>query len=74
MKYRSRASFLGLLLGGGLLGFAAEAKVVERIVAVVNEDILLQSELNERVRPLLPQLQQIPDATMRQQRLDELRR
>lgn len=51
-----------------------EAKVVERIVAVVNKDIILLSELNERVRPLLPQLRQIPDPTMRAQRKEELRR
>ncbi len=74
MKCRSRAPSLGVLLLGLLLCLPIEAKVVERIVAVVNEDILLQSELNERIRPLLPQLQQIPDATTRQQRLDELRR
>jgi peptidyl-prolyl cis-trans isomerase SurA len=52
----------------------AEAKVVERIVAVVNKRILLLSQVNERVRPLVPQLQQIPDMTMRKQRLKQLRR
>ncbi len=30
----------------------AWAKVVERIVAVVNQEIVLLSELNERVRPM----------------------
>jgi peptidyl-prolyl cis-trans isomerase SurA len=52
----------------------AEAKVVERIVAVVNKRILLLSQVNERVRPLVSQLQQIPDMTMRKQRLKQLRR
>jgi parvulin-like peptidyl-prolyl isomerase len=53
---------------------AASAKVVERIVAVVNNNILLQSELNDRIRPLVPQLRQIPDAQLRKQRLAQLRR
>ncbi len=52
----------------------ALARVVERIVAVVNEDIILQSELNDRLRPLMAQLQQIQDPTARQQKLDELKR
>lgn len=51
-----------------------QAKVVERIVAVVNKNILLLSQVNERVRPMVPQLQQIPDVTMRKQRLKQLRR
>jgi peptidyl-prolyl cis-trans isomerase SurA len=53
---------------------AARAKLIERVAAVVNEDIILLSELNERLRPLLPQLQQIQDQTSRQQKLEELKR
>lgn len=53
---------------------AAEARVVERIVAVVNDEIVLLSGLDERVKPLMPQLQRISDPTMRAQKLDELRR
>ncbi len=52
----------------------AWAKVVERIVAVVNQEIVLLSELNERVRPMRRQLEKIKDKTMREQRTDELRR
>jgi peptidyl-prolyl cis-trans isomerase SurA len=52
----------------------AAARIVERIVAVVNSQILLQSELDDRLKPLIPQLQQLPDATARQQKLEELRR
>jgi peptidyl-prolyl cis-trans isomerase SurA len=52
----------------------ARARVVERVVAVVNEDIILLSELEERLQPMLPQLQQIPDETSRRQRLEEVRR
>ena len=50
------------------------ARVVERIVAVVNNDILLLSELDDRLRPMIPQLQQIPDEQARKQRLEQLRR
>lgn len=74
---RSRQSGLAaLLLAGALLALplSAGARVVERIVAVVNNEIVLLSDLNERLAPLMPQLRQIPDPTMRAQKLDELRR
>lgn len=70
---RFAASGLGLLLAALLSGGVASAKVVERIVAVVNNNILLLSELNDRIRPLVPQLRQIPDAQLRKQRLAQLR-
>ena len=53
---------------------APRARVVERIVAVVNDSILLQSELEERMRPLMPQLEQMPNQQIRKQRLEQLRR
>jgi peptidyl-prolyl cis-trans isomerase SurA len=62
------------LLMTALLAQAVQAKVIERIVAVVNSDIILLSELELRVRPMMPQLQQIPDPQMRAQKLEELRR
>jgi len=52
----------------------ATARVVERIVAVVNQEIVLLSELKDRLRPMARQLNRIKDKTMREQRLDELRR
>jgi len=52
----------------------ATAKVVERIVAVVNQQIILLSELKERVRPMARQFDRIKDKTMRAQRMDEMRR
>lgn len=52
----------------------AQARIVERIVAVVNEEILLLSDLEDRLRPLIPQLQQIPDQVAREQKLQELKR
>ena len=63
-----------LLLALLLVATPAAAKVVERIVAVVGNQIVLLSELQERVRPMARQLDQIKDKTMRAQRLDELRR
>ena len=63
-----------LLLALLLVAAPAAAKVVERIVAVVGNEIVLHSELEERVRPMARQLAQIKDKTMRAQRLDELRR
>lgn len=50
-----------------------EAKVIERVIAVVNDEILLQSELNERLMAMQGQLKQIPDPAMRKQRLEEMR-
>jgi peptidyl-prolyl cis-trans isomerase SurA len=49
-------------------------QVIERIVAVVNSDILLLSELEDRVAPFKGQLQQVADPTLRAQRLEQLRR
>lgn len=68
------AALVPLLLLMLALSPSANGRVVERIVAVVNNDILLQSELDERLRPLLPQLRQIPDQQTRAQRLQQLRR
>jgi hypothetical protein len=52
----------------------ALARVVERIVAVVNSSILLQSDLNARIRPMMSQIAEISDATLRNQRLEQRRR
>lgn len=66
-----RAAALASLLA---LASPAQGRVVERIIAVVNDEILLLSELEDRLRPLIPQLQQIPDAVAREQKYQELRR
>jgi peptidyl-prolyl cis-trans isomerase SurA len=63
-----------ILVGAALCATVARARVVERIVAIVNDDIVLLSELEDRLRPLYPQLQQIPDQTAREQKLQELKR
>lgn len=52
----------------------AQAEIVERIVAVVNDRIVLLSELNTRVREFLPKLAQIRDAKARQQQFRLLQR
>ncbi|MCA9663997.1 MAG: peptidylprolyl isomerase [Myxococcales bacterium] len=51
-----------------------QLRTVERIVGIVNDQILLLSQLNERLQPMIPRLQQIQDLTARQQKLAELRR
>ncbi len=59
-----------LVLGGALLSSTvARAEIVERIVAVVNDRIVLLSELNTRVREYLPKLAQIRDPKMRMRQL-----
>jgi peptidyl-prolyl cis-trans isomerase SurA len=51
-----------------------QEKIFERIVAVVNSDIILLSELEDRAAPYRAQLQQVPDAALREQRTEQLRR
>src|SRR5437868_1552822 len=47
---------------------AAHAAVVEKIVAVVNGEIILQSELEDRIRPMLAEVRKEPDPTLRRRR------
>jgi peptidyl-prolyl cis-trans isomerase SurA len=65
-------ALLGLvtLLGAGR---AARAEVVERIVAVVNKEIVLLSDIAERIAPMRPRLAQIPNPMQRKQQLAKLR-
>ena len=65
---------LAAVLAAGAGPGVASARVVERVVAVVNDNILLLGELNERIRPMMSQIEQIPDGQMRKQRLAQLRR
>jgi parvulin-like peptidyl-prolyl isomerase len=69
---RRSAIYLALALIT-LLASPAAGKVIERIVAVVNKNIILLSQVNERLRPLAQQLKQIPDPAMRKQKRGELR-
>lgn len=52
----------------------ARAEIVERIVAVVNDRVILLSELRMRVREHLPQLARIQDPKAREQQLAILQR
>ena len=52
----------------------AHARVVERIVAVVGDEIILESEVNERSRPFLQEIAALPDPAQRAQRTAALRR
>ena len=63
-----------VLCGVLLLPAVARAEIVERIVAVVNDRIVLLSELNTRVREYLPQLARIQDPKTRRQQLRLLQR
>lgn len=58
------------------LAFAAPARaaVVEKIVAVVNGEIILSSELEEKVRPMLAEVRKEPDPAARERREAGLRR
>jgi peptidyl-prolyl cis-trans isomerase SurA len=58
-----------------LLVSTAQARVIERIVAVVNSEIVTWSELEDVARPLLAQVAQIADPVEREQTRDrQLRR
>jgi peptidyl-prolyl cis-trans isomerase SurA len=59
VKLRNFLILLGILLSTGMVsnGQAAVGKL-DRIVAVVNEDVIAASELNSRVRELVTQLEQ----------------
>lgn len=59
---------------GVLYPVPARAEIVERVVAVVNNRIVLLSELNTRVREFLPKLAQIRDPKIRQQQFRLLQR
>ena len=52
----------------------ASAEVVEAIVAVVNDDVVLLSELRDRLQPYLPEIHALPSATEREARLAQAER
>ena len=76
MKMTAHRKFLTFAAGFGLLASsaAAQARTVERIVAVVGEDIVLESEMNERARPFLQEISALPDANQRKARAAAVRR
>ncbi|MGF1464761.1 MAG: SurA N-terminal domain-containing protein [Sandaracinaceae bacterium] len=52
----------------------ARAEVIERVVAVVNEEAIFLSDLRKRAAPILPQVLAAPTAAERMAALDELYR
>jgi peptidyl-prolyl cis-trans isomerase SurA len=64
------AAALAVLLAAS----AAHARVVERIVALVGEEVVLESEVNERARPFLEELASVQNQAQRAQRATALRR
>jgi peptidyl-prolyl cis-trans isomerase SurA len=70
----SRSLACALALGLGFAALArptpAEARIIERIVAVVNDQVILLSELRMRLREYQPQLDRIPDAATRQRQAE----
>ncbi|MBK6846184.1 MAG: peptidylprolyl isomerase [Proteobacteria bacterium] len=63
------------LLAWALAGAApARARVIERVVAVVNDEIILLSEVEQRAAPFAGQLASVADAEQRKLRRAQLRR
>jgi peptidyl-prolyl cis-trans isomerase SurA len=65
-----------ILLGAisAMLPSAADARVVEKIAALVGDDIILQSEVEERSAPLMAEVSAIPNASEREARANAVRR
>jgi peptidyl-prolyl cis-trans isomerase SurA len=53
---------------------AAHARVVEKIAALVGDDIILQSEVEDRATPLLTEIASIANASEREVRANAIRR
>lgn len=70
MKRSVRFAPLALLL----LSVSAHARTVEKIVAIVGDDIVLQSELDERVDMIMPTILAIKDPGERNARQSAIRR
>ncbi len=68
---------VGILLAATLHGVQAKTVLLDRIVAVVNDGVIMQSELNDRLREVKSQLQQQgtplpPTEVLKKQVLDRL--
>ncbi len=72
ISFRTSALWLAL----ALLAWpaAARARVVEKIAAVVGDDIILQSEVEDRAAPLLSEAESIANPTEREARANAIRR
>ncbi len=72
----NKSRFLPLAAGAFslLLSLPTQARVVERIVALVGDEVVLDSEVNERSRPFLEEIAAMPDPAQRAQRAAALKR
>lgn len=71
LRSRTMTLAIALVLFGTAGARLGHARVVERIAAVVNKQIILLSELSERIAPFEAQLARIPDEDTRQRRRNE---
>lgn len=71
-----RSLFLAAVLGAALSvqSTSAHAEIVDRIVAIVEDDAIFLSQLEKRLRPAERQLSQIPDTRVRAERREQLYR
>jgi parvulin-like peptidyl-prolyl isomerase len=61
-------------LGLVLLAWPAHARVVEKIAALVGDDLILQSEVEDRATPLLADIASISNPSERDARINAIRR
>jgi peptidyl-prolyl cis-trans isomerase SurA len=61
-------------LGLVLLAWPAHARVVEKIAALVGDDLILQSEVEDRATPLLADIASIANPSERDARINAIRR
>jgi peptidyl-prolyl cis-trans isomerase SurA len=71
---KHRAIALALVFVALALADRAQARLVEKVAAVVGNNIILASEVEEKAAPLLAEANRIPDQTKRTARASELRR
>jgi len=64
----------GIVLGLVLLAWPAHARVVEKIAALVGDDVILQSEVEDRAAPLLADIASITNPSEREARINAIRR
>jgi peptidyl-prolyl cis-trans isomerase SurA len=74
VKLRSLLAGTLLTLLGSAAPRPAQARVVEKIVALVGDEIVLDSEVNERAKPYLDELAAITNQAQRAQRVTALKR
>lgn len=53
---------------------AAQARIIDRVVAVVNDEVIVLSELEDLVRPTLQKIADLGDPVVRQQQTDKFLR